>query len=259
MKPPGRIACLSSETVHVLYALGEQHRIVGVSAFARHPAGVTGRHPVICGFQSGKPDKILAVRPELVLAYSSLQGDLVKACVEAGLPVHLFNQHDLAGIFGMIATLGRLLDCTGRADALIAALQARLDAARPVAGGPRPRVYFEEWHSPLTTGIRWVSELIGIAGGEDVFAAQSHAVRFAGRQVDAAAVIAAAPQLIVGSWCGQPFDAARVMARHGWDVVPAVRQARVHSIASHDILVPGIAAITHGLPQLQTLIRSIHP
>ncbi|QLI82825.1 ABC transporter substrate-binding protein [Chitinibacter fontanus] len=257
MKGPQRITCLSSETVEVLYALGQQHRIAGITAFARHPAGVTKNHPIISGFSTAKADKIFAVEPDLILAYSSLQGEIVKECILAGYEVHFFNQKSIAGIFNMIRTLGLLLDCSERAETLIAQLQSQLDNARFVAAtfSQRPRVYFEEWHTPLYTGIRWVSELIAIAGGVDVFDDISHAPRAKDRAVMPEQVIAAAPELILGSWCGQKFDTQAVMQREGWQHIPAVAQRQVFEIASEDLLVPGITAISRGLPLIQSYIR----
>lgn len=259
MKGPQRIACLSSETVEVLYALGQAHRIAGISAFSRHPAGVTKNHPIICGFSSAKVEKIFAVEPDLILAYSSLQGEMVKECILAGFEVHFFNQKSIAGIFDMIGLLGRLLDCVERAEALIADLQAKIIAARAEAAtyAMRPKVYFEEWHTPLYSGIRWVSELIEIAGGEDVFASLSHATRAKDRSVTPEQVIEAAPDLIIGSWCGQAFEPETVKARAGWQSIPAVCNQQVFEIASEDLLVPGITAITRGLPLIQAHIRKL--
>jgi iron complex transport system substrate-binding protein len=259
MQGPQRIACLSSETVEVLYALGQEHRIAGISAFSRHPAGVTKNHPIICGFSSAKVEKIFAVEPDLILAYSSLQGEMVKECILAGYEVHFFNQKSIAGIFDMIALLGRMLDCVDRAEALIADLQAKIIAARAEAATytVRPKVYFEEWHTPLYTGIRWVSELIEIAGGEDIFDAVSHAVKAKDRTVSPEQVIKAAPELIIGSWCGQKFDTEAVQNREGWHAIPAVQNQQLFDIASEDLLVPGITAITRGLPLIQAHIRKL--
>ncbi|QLG87441.1 ABC transporter substrate-binding protein [Chitinibacter bivalviorum] len=259
LQGPQRIACLSSETVEVLYALGQQHRIAGITAFARHPAGVTKHHPIISGFSTAKAEKIFAIEPDLILAYSSLQGEIVKECILAGYEVHFFNQKSLAGIFNMIATLGRLLDCSERAEQLIAELQANIAAAQLEATSftQRPKVYFEEWHTPLYSGIRWVSELIAIAGGEDVFDAISQAPRAKDRTVTPEQVIAAAPDLILGSWCGQTFDTEAVKQRAGWQSIPAVQNNVVFDIASEDLLVPGITAITRGLPLIQSFIRNI--
>ncbi len=258
MKGPQRIACLSSETVEVLYALGQEHRIAGIIAFARHPAGVTKKHPIISGFSTAKTDKIFAVEPDLILAYSSLQGEIVKECILAGYEVHFFNQRSIAGIFKMIETLGLLLKCTERANALIAQLQAQIDAAKLEATrfAIRPKVYFEEWHTPLYTGIHWVSELINIAGGDDVFATIALQVSAKNRTVLPEQVIAAAPDLILGSWCGQKFETEVVKARADWQTIPAVLHNQVHEIASEDLLVPGITAITRGLPLIQSYIRS---
>ncbi|WP_373975671.1 cobalamin-binding protein [Chitinibacter sp. SCUT-21] len=259
MKGPQRIACLSSETVEVLYALGQEHRIVGITAFARHPAGVTKKHPIISGFSTAKSDKIIATKPDLILAYSSLQGEIVKECIQAGLEVYFFNQKSIAGIFNMIRTLGLLLDCSERAEQVISELQSEIDNARFIAATypVRPKVYFEEWHTPLYTGIRWVSEIIDIAGGVDVFSDTSHAVRAADRTVKPEQVIAAAPDLILGSWCGQTFNTTVVKARDGWHSIPAVQTQQVFDIASEDLLVPGITAIKRGLPLIQSYIRNI--
>ncbi|AZN37513.1 ABC transporter substrate-binding protein [Iodobacter ciconiae] len=258
MSPFTRIACLSCETVDVLYALGQQHRVAGISAFSRHPEGVTKQHPIICGFSSAKVEKILAVKPDLVLAYSSLQGEIVKECILAGLEVHFFNQKNLVGIFNMIDTLGRLLDCQPAATALISDLEAQIDAAcaRAACFQSRPKVYFEEWHDPLYTGIRWVSELIEIAGGEDIFSELSHATRAKDRTVSPEQVIAAQPDIIIGSWCGQPFDINAVRTRPDWQSIPAVANNQLFEITSHDLLVPGIAAIRDGLGQIQKIIAN---
>ncbi len=258
---PQRIACLSSETVEVLYALGQEHRIAGITAFARHPVGVTKNHPIISGFSTAKVEKIFAVKPDLILGYSSVQGGIVKECIIAGYEVHIFNQRSIAGIFQMIATLGWWLNCVERAEQLIANLQSRIENARFVAATfpLHPRVYFEEWHTPMYAGIHWVSELIEIAGGVDVFADVAQQVSAENRKVSAEQVIAAAPELIIGSWCGQKFDPEVVQSREGWSIIPAVQQQQIHEIASEDLLVPGMTAITRGLPLIQNLIRNCQP
>ncbi|NNM52209.1 MAG: ABC transporter substrate-binding protein [Pseudomonadales bacterium] len=254
---PERIVCLSSETVELMYALNQQHRIAGITAFARYPVGLHRRHPVVSGFSSAKVEKILAVKPDLILAYSYLQTDIVDACIKAGVEVHVFTQSNLAGILGMIDTMGRLLDCVASAAALRLDLQQQLENAERVAQGlsQQPRVYFEEWDEPMITGIQWVSELIALAGGVDVFAARARSGAARDRVVSGEEVLAADPQVIIGSWCGKKFLPESLALRPEWNKLPALQNQCVFEIASHDILVPGMTAITRGLPQLRALIQ----
>ena len=168
--PPQRLICLTEETVETLYLLGEQDRIVGVSGYAVRPPEVRSK-PRVSAFTSARLDKILALEPDLVLAFSDLQADIVSELAKAGVAVHLFNQRDIAGIFAMIRTVGALIGAGDKAEALARSLEARVtEVARAATGSPRPRVYFEEWNDPMISGIGWVSELIEVAGGEDVFA-----------------------------------------------------------------------------------------
>lgn len=253
---PRRIACLSTETVEVLYALGQQERIVGISGFTVFPPQARREKPKVSGFSSARVDKILAVQPDLVLAFSNLQADIVKECVRAGLPVHVFNQRDLAGIFDMIATLARLTDTKTQGRALIHNLEQSLHAVRVRSAHwkRKPPLYFEEWNDPLITGIRWVSELIDVAGGVDVFSDIARQQSAAERTVQPAQVLHARPEIIVGSWCGKKFQPAHVAQRPGWSDLPAVRDGLVFEIKSAEILSPGISAITRGLPQLVACI-----
>jgi iron complex transport system substrate-binding protein len=257
MPPPSRIVCLTEETVETLYLLAEQDRIVGVSGYAVRPPQVRKEKPRVSAFISADVPKILALEPDLVLAFSDLQADIVAQLIRAGVEVHAFNQRDLAGIFAMIGTVGALVGAQDKADALAASLQARLDAVRTESArlARRPRVYFEEWDEPMISGIRWVSELIAIAGGVDIFPELSRKKSATERIVTPDVVIAASPDIIVGSWCGKKFVPAKVAARPGFDCVPAVKNGWLREIKSPLILQPGPAALTDGLDAMAAIIR----
>ena len=255
---PSRIVCLTTETVEVLYALGEQDRIAGISGYTVIPPRARKEKPKVFAFSSGDLEKILAVAPDLVLGFSDMQADVARDLIKAGVAVHVFNQRSVAGILAMIETVGRLVGAEGRALALVAELEATMDAvrARAAALPRRPRVYFEEWDEPPISAVGWVSELVAIAGGEDVFAARGQSSLARGRILESdQEVFAAAPELIVGSWCGKRFAPDRVRARPGWADVPAVRNDQLAEIKSALILQPGPAAILDGLPALQRLIE----
>ncbi|TAK91848.1 MAG: cobalamin-binding protein [Burkholderiaceae bacterium] len=254
---PRRIACLCTETVEVLYALGQQDRIVGISGFTVWPPEARKEKPKISGFSTGDVEKILAVQPDLVLAFSNLQADLVRDCIRAGLEVHVFNQRDLAGIFQMIATLGRLTATVARADVLIRELQHQLDTVRAqTADWPRrPKVYFEEWNDPLLTGVHWVSQLIEIAGGIDVFADISRQHDARQRVIHSEQVLQAQPDIMLASWCGKKFNPQQVVQRPGWAGLPALRDGLMFEIKSADLLAPGISPITRGLPRIVECFR----
>jgi len=255
---PERIVCLTEETTETLYLLGEEHRIVGISGFTVRPARARKEKPRVSAFTSAKIDRILELQPDLVLAFSDLQADIAAQLARAGLDVHLFNQRSVAEIFRMIRTLGGMIGCEARTAELVASLEDGLATARTRAAAlPRnPRVYFEEWDEPLISGIRWVSELIGIAGGEDCFPELS--ARPLGRQriiADPGEVPRRAPDIILGSWCGKKFRPEEVAARPGWSAIPAVRSGFVREIKSAIILQPGPAALTDGLPAIQQVIE----
>lgn len=252
-----RIVCLTEETTELLYLLGEQQRIVGISGFTVRPPQARREKPKVSAFTSAKTDKILALRPDLVLGFSDLQADIAAALIRAGLTVVVFNQRTISGILSMIATVGALVGATEKATTLIDALEARLEQVRHRAARQpkRPRVYFEEWNEPLISGIGWVSELIDCAGGIDCFAELSGAPAAKDRIIaDPDEVIRRAPDIIIGSWCGKKFRPALVCARPGWGQTPAVRNGHVYEIKSCDILQPGPAALTDGLAQLESLI-----
>lgn len=256
MFPPERIVCLTEETVETLYLLGEEHRIVGVSGYAVRPPRVRKEKPRVSAFITADIEKILALAPDLVLTFSDLQADIVAALIRRNVAVHAFNQRDVAGILDMVRTLGALVGAPGAADALARSLEARLaDVRRRAANGQRPRVYFEEWDDPMISGIRWVAELIEIAGGAEAFPELSRHKNAKDRIVSAGDVIAAAPDIIVGSWCGKKFVPAKVAAREGFADVPAVRSGWLREIKSPLILQPGPAALTDGLDALAAIIE----
>ena len=256
MYPPARIICLTEETVETLYLLGEQDRIVGVSGYVVRPPQARREKPRVSAFISADVPKILDLKPDLVLTFSDLQAAIVADLVRAGVEVHAFNHRSIAGILDMIRLLGAMVGASARADKLAGDLQAGLDAAR--AAGLRlprqPKVFFEEWDEPLISGISWVSELVSIAGGVDIFPEKASGKAAKERIVSQAEVIERQPDLIIGSWCGKKFQPAKVAARPGFDRVPAVQQQGLHEIKSSIILQPGPAALTDGLAALQRII-----
>lgn len=255
--PPRRIVCLTEETVETLYLIGEQDRIVGVSGYAVRPPQVRKEKPRVSAFISADIPKILALEPDLVLAFSDLQGQLAADLARAGIAVHLFNQRDIAGILAMIRTIGALVDASSRAAALADRLQRKLDAVATAAQGnmARPKVYFEEWNDPLISGICWVSELIEIAGGVDAFPALRREQGAKQRILDPSAVIAAAPDIILASWCGKKVRMKDFYERPGWNDIPAVKSNRIVEIKSPIILQPGPAALTDGLDAICAALR----
>ncbi len=256
---PKRIVCLTEETTETLYLLGEQHRIVGISGYTVRPPEARQEKPKVSAFWNAKTDKILELEPDLVLGFSDMQAEIANQLIRAGLQVHVFNQRRIEGILQMMRMLGAMVGASAKAEALVARLQAGLDdiAAEARALPRRPRVYFEEWMDPLISGIGWVSELVGIAGGDDIFpelAAQSHGKN---RIVhDPKEVVRRAPELIFGSWCGRKFRPEQVAARPGWAEVPAVRTGSLHEVKSAEILQPGPASLTDGVRELQRRIRA---
>jgi iron complex transport system substrate-binding protein len=254
--PPSRIVCLTEETVETLYLLGEQDRIVGVSGYAVRPPQVRREKPRVSAFISADIPKILALRPDLVLAFSDLQAAIVADLVRAGVAVHVFNQRDIAGILAMVRTLGALVGAADRAEQLAWQYEQRLAAIAALARpSPKPKVYFEEWDDPLIAGIGWVSELIEIAGGEDVLPALrlQHAAK--DRIISPDVVREAAPDVILASWCGKKVVPDRIRQRPGWRDIPAVRNNRIVEIKSPLVLQPGPAALTDGLDAIVNALR----
>lgn len=254
--PARRLVCLTEETVETLYLLGEQDRIVGVSGYAVRPPQVRREKPRVSAFTSADIPKIVALSPDLVLAFSDIQATIAADLARAGLAVYLFNQRDVAGIFAMIRTLGALIGCSAKAEALAATLEARIQTISDETKGrlARPRVYFEEWDDPLVTGLCWVSELITIAGGDDVFSEKRSQPAARDRIVDPYDVVARSPDVILASWCGKKVNAARIRGRDGWSVIPAVANNRIVEIKSPLILQPGPAALTDGLDAIRAAL-----
>lgn len=252
-----RIVCLSTESVETLYLLGAEDQIAGISGFSTRPARARKEKPKVSGFSSAKIERILAVQPDFVIAFSDLQADIVRELIRAGVEIHVFNQRSLAGILDMIRSLAALVNRSEAGRRLVADLQRQLDAARlrTRALSRRPRVYFEEWNDPLISGVQWVSELIVAAGGDDCFATESRHGSARDRIIaDPTEVIRRAPDVIIGSWCGRKFRPEQVSARVGWDAVPAVRDNQLYEIKSADILSPGPSAITEGLGHLERIV-----
>lgn len=246
--PPERIICLTGETVETLYLLGEADRIVGVSGHAVRPRRVRREKPRVSAFTSADIPGILSLEPDLVLTFSDLQAEIAAELIRAGVAVIAYNQRDIAGILAMIRHLGATVGQSRRAARLVNHYEQRLaKVAAKAEGRPRPKIYFEEWDEPMISGIRWVSELIGIAGGHDVFGELAAHGSARDRIVTSEQVIAAAPDVILASWCGRKVRPERIAARPGWDTIPAVRSGRITEIGSPLILQPGPAALTDGL------------
>lgn len=242
-----RIICLTEETVETLYLLGQDHRIVGVTGYAVRPARVRREKPRVGAFTSADIPKIMELRPDLVLTFSDLQAPIVADLIREGVEVHAFNQRDVAGILQMIRTCGALCGVADRAEALAQGYRDRLDRIAAISRATRPRVWIEEWDEPLISGIGWVSELVGIAGGQDVFPELAAQKAARDRILQPDAVIPRAPEVILASWCGKKVVPSRIAARPGWADMPAIRNGRIHEIKSPLILQPGPAALTDGL------------
>ncbi|RPE80993.1 ABC transporter substrate-binding protein [Vulcaniibacterium tengchongense] len=256
---PQRIVCLTEEPTEVLYALGAQDRIVGISGFTVRPPRARKEKPKVSAFTSAKIDEILRLQPDFVVGFSDIQAGIASELVRRGVEVWISNHRSVAGILDYVRRLGALVGAAAAADAYADTLQRGLDAiAREAAALPRrPRVYFEEWDEPPITGIRWVAELVRIAGGDDVFPERA-AEPLAKRRIleDPDEVVRRAPDIILGSWCGKKFRPERVAARPGWDAIPAVRDGQLHEIKSPIILQPGPAALTEGVAEIARIVRA---
>lgn len=258
MKYPERIVCLTEETTETLYLLEEDWRIVGVSGFTVRPAKARREKPKVSAFTSAKIGKILELEPDLVLGFSDIQADIAAELVRRGIEVHVFNHRSIEEIFRMIRMLGGMIGCEGKARRLAEELEYSLQEIHESARAlpRRPRVYFEEWDEPMISGIRWVSELIEIAGGDDIFPEHAREALAKNRiHADGGDIIARAPDIIFGSWCGKKFRPEKVATREGFADIPAVRDGELHEIKSSIILQPGPAALTDGVRALHARIR----
>jgi iron complex transport system substrate-binding protein len=254
---PSRIVCLTEETTETLYLLGEQDRIVGVSGYTVRPPEARQK-PKVSAFINAKFDKIESLNPDLVLAFSDLQADLAAELVRRGIAVVTFNQRTIADILQMIRMLGGLVGCQSRAEALADRLQEGLNVIRSAAAAlpARPRVFFEEWDQPLISGIRWVEELVEIAGGDPIFPELATARLAKDRIVDPLEVARRNPDVVFASWCGKKVNEQRIRSRDGWSQVGAVRDERIYEIKSTLILQPGPASLTDGVQQMHALLMA---
>ena len=258
MKYPSRIVCLTEETTETLYLLGEGDRVVGVSGYTVRPPEARQK-PRISAFISAKFDKIEALKPDLILAFSDLQADIVSELIRRGHSVVTFNQRSVGEILQMIRMLGGMIGCADKAEALASRLEGALQRIREQASqfAVRPRVFFEEWDDPLISGIQWVEELVEVAGGDPVFPHLRHAKLGKDRIVTSEAVIGANPDVIVGSWCGKPVRKERIAARPGWEQINAVRNGQIYEVKSTYILQPGPASLTEGVRQLHEILARV--
>ena len=255
---PRRIVCLTEEPTEVLYALGEQDRIVGISGFTVRPAIARRQKPKVSAFTSAKIDQILELRPDFVVGFSDIQADIAAELIRRGVEVWISNHRSVAEILDYIRRLGAMVGAGERASAWAGELRRGLDAIEAQAASlpRRPKVYFEEWDEPPITGIRWVAELIRIAGGDDIFPERALEPLAKARILeDAGEVIRRAPDIILGSWCGKKFRPEKVAARPGWDAIPAVRDGQLFEVKSPIILQPGPAALTDGVAEIARIIR----
>ncbi len=256
---PSRIVCLTEETTETLYRIGEADRIVGISGFTVRPRQARKEKPRVSAFTSAKIDKILALSPDLVLGFSDLQADIAHELIKAGVSVMVFNHRSIEGILGMMRTLGAMVGAAERAEALVHECIQYLAQARSHVQLPRPRVYFEEWDSPQISAIRWVSELIEAAGGEDIFPELARYPDGKSRIIcDPQEVVRRKPDIIIGSWCGKKFRPEKVATRPDWGSIPAVRTGALYEVKSVEILQPGPAALTDGLARLCEIIHHWH-
>lgn len=256
---PQRIVCLTEEPTEVLYAIGEQDRIVGISGFTVRPSRARKEKPKVSAFTSAKIGEILALRPDFVVGFSDIQAEIARELIAAGVEVWISNHRSVAGILDYIRRLGALVGAADAAEALARRAEQHIAQVQHAASrfSHRPRVYFEEWDEPMISGIRWVAELVRIAGGDDVFpelAAQSLAKH---RIIaDPQEIVRRAPDIVIGSWCGKKFRADKVAARSGWAAIPAVHGGELHEIKSPLILQPGPAALFDGLDALHAIIAA---
>jgi len=255
---PSRIVCLTEETAETLYMLGEGDRVVGISAYTVRPPEARSK-PRVSAFINANYDKIEALKPDLVLGFSDLQGDIAAELIKRGYPMMVFNQRTVADILRMIRVVGALVGSGARAEALADRLEMDLDYYRTAAASlaRRPRVFFEEWDDPLISGIRWVEELIEIAGGEPIFPELRDGSLAKQRIVESDEVVRRAPDIIIASWCGKPVKKDVITSRPGWCDIPAVRNGHVYEIKSTIILQPGPASLTDGIRALQQIIMRV--
>jgi iron complex transport system substrate-binding protein len=259
MSGPQRIVCLTEEPTEVLYALGEERRIVGISGFTVRPPRARKEKPKVSAFTSAKIEAILALQPDFVVGFSDIQADIARDLVRAGVEVWIANHRSVDGILDYVLRLGALVDASDAAAKYVDRARAHIAEIERAAAklSQRPRVYFEEWDDPLITGIRWVAELVRIAGGDDIFPERAAMPLARDRIIaDPTEVIRRSPDIVFGSWCGKKFRPDHVAERPGWSSMPAVRDGELHEIKSPIILQPGPAALFDGLDALHAVIAA---
>ena len=255
---PKRIVCLTEETTETLYLLGEEERIVGISGFTVRPKQARKEKPKVSTFLDAKIDEILALQPDLVIGFSDIQANMAKSLIEKGVTVWVNNHRSVAGILAMIVQLGALVDKRDQAMALVRQIETNIQEVKQATSGwaRRPRVYFEEWFDPLIFGIQWVSEIIEICGGTDIFKEEQAALAKKRIIADNDEVIRRDPEIILASWCGKMFKKKKMLERMGWDTIRAVKTDRIYEIKSEIILQPGPAALTEGIPQIYRILQN---
>ena len=256
---PDRIICLTEETTETLYLLGAEQKIVGISSHCNRPPVARKEKPRVSTFITAQYEKILDLKPDLVLGFSDLQADIAARLIREGITVMVFNHRDIQGIFNMITTLGSLVGKQNEAQSWLESRRKRIEEIQTAADGffRRPNVYFEEWNDPIITGIGWVSEIITLAGGEECF--PEHAGKPLAKQrivSDPSEVIQKGPDIMLASWCGKKFQKNNVLSREGWNDIPAVQHDEIHEIPSDIILQPGPAAITDGIESIHGIIKN---
>lgn len=254
---PQRIVCLTEEPTEVLYALGEDHRIIGISGFTVRPSRARKEKPKVSAFTSAKIDEIMALRPDFVVGFSDIQADIAQALIKRGIEVWISNHRSVEQILAYVRRLGAMVGAGEKAERYAQRLEAHIADVRQSASTlpRRPKVYFEEWDDPQISGIRWVSELVAIAGGDDIFPERAACSLAKDRILaDGSEVVARMPDIVIGSWCGKKFRPEKVAARAGWEAIPAVRDGELHEVKSPLILQPGPAALTDGLDALHAII-----
>jgi iron complex transport system substrate-binding protein len=258
---PQRIVCLTEETTEWLYLLGQEARIVGISGYTVRPRRAREEKPKVSAFLSAKIDKILALKPDCVFGFSDLQADIAAALIREGVQVTVFNQRSVDEVFSMLYQVAGMVGCAEEGLRRIDRMRSRLGDIRAEVllqqshGKRRPRVYFEEWDTPHISCIRWVSELVGVAGGDDVFPELAQESLGKNRIIaDGAEIVRRDPDIILGSWCGKKFRPEKVADREGWQGVGAVKNGQLFEIKSPDILQPGPAALTDGVEQMHRIV-----
>ena len=254
---PSRIVCLTEEPTEVLYALGEERRIVGISGFTVRPARARREKPKVSAFTSARVEEIVRLAPDLAIGFSDIEADIARELIARGIEVWIANHRSVEEILGYVLRLGAMVGAEARARLYAQELHAHVERVRAQAAKlpRRPRVYFEEWDEPPISAIGWVSEVIGIAGGDDIFPERAACAMGKDRILaDAAEVVRRAPDIVIGSWCGKKFRPERVASRPGWQSIPAVRDGELHEVKSPLILQPGPAALTDGLDAVHAIV-----